>query len=132
LPLRVDITSYAHRESAIQRGLKKRLAQLADERERRQRAAEKADEDFSLEFLSAAREVFTMIDDDESGTLEKPEMSARGVRPSTRRARRGDGVRSAAAPAVRRVSGGSYAIDVTRRLPPDPPAASRLSRATKK
>ena len=93
--------------------------------ERRQRAAEKADEDFSLEFLSAAREVFTMIDDDESGTLEKPEMSARGVRPSTRRAHRGDGVRSAAAPAVRRVSGGSYAIDVTRRLPPDPPAASR-------
>ena len=83
LPLRVDITSYTHRESAIQRGLKKRLAQLADERERRQRAAEKADEDFSLEFLSAAREVFTMIDDDESGTLEKPEMSARGVRPST-------------------------------------------------
>ena len=125
------MTSYAHRESAIQRGLKKRLAQLADERERRQRAAEKADEDFSLEFLSAAREVFTMIDD-ESGTLEKPEMSARGVRPLTRRARRGDGVRSAAAPAVRRVSGGSYAIDVTRRLPPDPPAASRLSRATKK
>ena len=28
MPLRVDITSYAHRESAIQRGLKKRLAQL--------------------------------------------------------------------------------------------------------
>ena len=74
MPLRVDITSYAHRESAIQRGLKKRLAQLAEERERRQRAAEKADEEFSLEFLNAAREVFTMIDDDESGTLEKPEM----------------------------------------------------------
>ena len=47
------MTSYAHRESAIQRGLKKRLAQLADERERRQRAAEKADEEFSLEFLNA-------------------------------------------------------------------------------
>ena len=47
------MTSYAHRESAIQRGLKKRLAQLAEERERRQRAAEKADEEFSLEFLNA-------------------------------------------------------------------------------
>ena len=67
----IDIEEW---ESAIQRGLKKRLEQLADERERRQRAAEKADEDFSLEFLSAAREVFTMIDDDESGTLEKPEI----------------------------------------------------------
>ena len=87
-PRRRSITPDAHRDSPIQRGLKKRLAQLADERERRQRAAEKADEDFSLEFLSAAREVFTMIDDDESGTLEKPEMSARGVRPSTRRASR--------------------------------------------
>ena len=53
MPLRVDLTSYAHRESAIQRGLKKRLEQLADERERRQRAAEKADEEFSLEFLNA-------------------------------------------------------------------------------
>ena len=67
----IDIEEW---ESAIQRGLKKRLAQLAEERERRQRAAEKADEEFSLEFLNAAREVFTMIDDDESGTLEKPEI----------------------------------------------------------
>ena len=67
----IDIEEW---ESAIQRGLKKRLEQLADERERRQRAAEKADEEFSLEFLNAAREVFTMIDDDESGTLEKPEI----------------------------------------------------------
>ena len=52
-PRRRSITPDAHRESAIQRGLKKRLAQLADERERRQRAAEKADEEFSLEFLNA-------------------------------------------------------------------------------
>ena len=52
-PRRRSITPDAHRESAIQRGLKKRLEQLADERERRQRAAEKADEEFSLEFLNA-------------------------------------------------------------------------------
>ena len=52
-PRRRSITPDAHRESAIQRGLKKRLAQLADERERRQRAAEKADEEFRLEFLNA-------------------------------------------------------------------------------
>ena len=94
-------------EEAINRGLAKRLAQLAAERERRERAAEKADAEFSVEFLNAARKCFEMIDVDESGTLEKAEMSARSVRPSTR-ARRGE------------------------RLPPDPPAASRPSRRTKK
>ena len=97
-------------EEAINRGLAKRLAQLAAERERRERAAEKADAEFSVEFLNAARKCFEMIDVDESGTLEKAEMSARRVRPSTR----------------------SYAIDATRRLPPDPPAASRPSRRTKR
>ena len=101
-------------EEAINRGLAKRLAQLAAERERRERAAEKADAEFSVEFLNAARKCFEMIDVDESGTLEKAEMSARSVRPSSR-ARRG-----------------SYAIDATRRLPFDPPAASRPSRRTKK
>jgi hypothetical protein len=116
-------------EGAINRGLAKRLAQLAAERERRERAAEKADAEFSVEFLNAARKCFEMIDVDESGTLEKAEMSARCVRPSTR-ARRGDG---AAALAVRRVWGGSlYAIDATRRLPPDPPAASTPSEATRR
>ena len=94
-------------EEAINRGLAKRLAQLAAERERRERAAEKADAEFSVEFLNAARKCFEMIDVDESGTLEKAEMSARSVRPSTR-ARRG-----------------SHAIDATRCLPRDPPAASR-------
>ena len=101
-------------EEAINRGLAKRLAQLAAERERRERAAEKADAEFSVEFLNAARKCFEMIDVDESGTLEKAEMSARCVRPSTR-ARRG-----------------SHAIDATRCLPRDPPAASRPSRRTKK
>ena len=101
-------------EEAINRGLAKRLDQLANERERREKAARAEDENFSVEFLSAARKVFEMIDVDESGTLEKAEMSARCVRPSTR-ARRG-----------------SHAIDATRCLPRDPPAASRPSRRTKK
>ena len=60
------------------------------ERERRERAALRADAEFSTEFLNAARKVFQMIDDDGSGTLEKAEMSARCVRPSTC-ARRGGG-----------------------------------------
>ena len=61
-------------ETAINRGLAKRLEQLADERERRQRAAERADAEFTLEFLNAAREVFQMIDKDDSGTLDKAEI----------------------------------------------------------
>ena len=97
MPLRVDITSYAHRETAINRGLAKRLEQMAKERERRERAAAAADEEFSAEFLTAARKVFQMIDDDDSGTLEKAEIVLPGVvliirevcrmllRPSTRR-----------------------------------------------
>ena len=96
LPPRRGMTPDARRDEAISRGLAKRLEQLAAERERRERAAEKADAEFSNEFLNAARKCFEMIDDDQSGTLEKAEMSARCVRPSTC-ARRGDGVRSAAA-----------------------------------
>ena len=108
---RINITPVARREQAIQRGLSKRLAQLAAERERRERAAAKADAEFSAEFLSMARKCFDLIDKDGSGTLEKPEMSARSVR---------------------RVWGGSYAIDATRRLPRDPPAACRPSGRTRK
>ena len=63
-------------EEAINRGLAKRLDALSKERERANRAAAAADEQFSSEFLSAAREVFQMIDEDESGTLEKPEVCA--------------------------------------------------------
>ena len=44
-------------EAAINRGLAKRLEQMADERARAARAAEKADAEFSAEFLNAAREV---------------------------------------------------------------------------
>ena len=94
-------------EEAINRGLAKRLQQLSEERARAARAAAAEDEEFSAEFLSMARQVFQMIDKDNSGTLVKAEMSARSVRPSTR-ARRG-----------------SHAIDATRCLPRDPPAASR-------
>ena len=41
------------------------------------RAAAAADEEFSAEFLTAARKVFQMIDDDDSGTLEKAEIVTR-------------------------------------------------------
>ena len=61
-------------EEAIHRGLKKRLEQLADERERRERAAAAADEEFSAGFLNAARDVFIMMDKDDSGTLTKEEI----------------------------------------------------------
>ena len=55
-------------EAAIYRGLEKRTADLKAEQERRAKAAAAADEEFSAEFLSAARKVFEMIDVDNSGT----------------------------------------------------------------
>ncbi|KAH8060902.1 hypothetical protein JL720_13492 [Aureococcus anophagefferens] len=67
----VDIDEW---EEAIQRGLSKRLEQLAVERERRERAARAEDEAFSAEFLNAARQVFLMIDVDNSGSLDKAEV----------------------------------------------------------
>ena len=67
-------THYARREEAINRGLSKRVEQLKVEQERRERAAQRADEEFSVEFLNAARAVFRMIDADGSGTLEKAEV----------------------------------------------------------
>ena len=45
--------------AAIKRGLAKRLDELADERERRERAAAAADEEFSAEFLNMARKVLS-------------------------------------------------------------------------
>ena len=79
LPPRRGMTPDARRDEAISRGLAKRLEQLAAERERRERAAEKADAEFSNEFLNAARKCFEMIDDDQSGTLEKAEIVLPGV-----------------------------------------------------
>ena len=61
-------------EAAINRGLAKRLEQMADERARAARAAEKADAEFSADFLNAAREVFLMIDKDDSGSLDREEI----------------------------------------------------------
>ena len=61
-------------ESAINRGLAKRLKDLEKERERRNRAAREDDLQFSLDFLSTARKVFRMIAKDDSGTLEKQEV----------------------------------------------------------
>ena len=95
------------REAAIETALKAKLEQRRVEREQAQSANRAEIEAFTAEFLNAARECFLMIDKDNSGTLVKAEMSARSVRPSTR-ARRG-----------------SHAIDATRCLPRDPPAASR-------
>ena len=76
---RINITPVARREEAIQRGLKRRLEQLSEERERRARAAAAADEDFSAEFLTMARQVFDMIDVDESGYLDKDEIIDAGL-----------------------------------------------------
>ena len=117
------------REEAIETALAAKLEQRAKARELDAKAASKEIEEFTFEFKNAARECFQLIDKDHGGSLSKQEMSARCVRPSTR-ARRGDG---AAALAVRRVWGGSsYAIDATRRLPRDPPAASTPSEATRR
>ena len=71
---RLSLVDLRTGEEAINRGLAKRLDQLANERERREKAARAEDENFSVEFLSAARKVFEMIDADESGTLEKEEV----------------------------------------------------------
>ena len=71
---RINITPVARRETAINRGLAKRLKDLEKERERRERASTAADEEFSTEFLGLARKAFQMIDKDDSGTLEKEEI----------------------------------------------------------
>ena len=102
------------REEAIETALAAKLEQRAKARELDAKAASKEIEEFTFEFKNAARECFQLIDKDHGGSLSKQEMSARCVRPSTR-ARRG-----------------SHAIDATRCLPRDPPAASRPSRRTKK
>jgi len=74
-------------EAAINRGLAKRLEQMADERARAARAAEKADAEFSADFLNAAREVFLMIDKDDSGSLDREEIVASSVLSRRRRGR---------------------------------------------
>ena len=64
----------ARRDEAIHRGLAARLEQLREERERRERAARAEDEAFSAAFLNAAREVFMLMDKDDSGSLSHQEI----------------------------------------------------------
>ena len=117
----VDIDEW---EECIEVALANKLAERAAKRELEAKQANKEIEEFTNDFKNAARKCFQMIDKDGGGTLSTDEMSARGVRPSTC-ARRGDGAGSAAILAVRRVWGGSYAIDATPYSPPDSRAASR-------
>ena len=58
-------------EEAIYRGLAKRVEHLGEERERRERAARAEDEAFTIEFLMAARQVYDVVDEDGSGSLNK-------------------------------------------------------------
>ena len=64
----IDIDEW---EEAIYRGLAKRLEDLAEDRDRRERAAAKADEEFALGFLMAARQVFDTMDKDGEGIIDK-------------------------------------------------------------
>ena len=68
----VDVDEW---ETAINRGLAKRLEQMAKERERRERAAAAADGQFTAEFLKLAEEIFDMIDEDQSDTLTHDELT---------------------------------------------------------
>ena len=54
--------------------MKVRLAQLAEDRERRERAAAAEDGAFTAEFMAAARKVFDLIDTDASGLLDHDEI----------------------------------------------------------
>ena len=62
------------REEAIETALANKLADRAAKRELEAARAAKEIEEFSNEFLNAARKCFEMIDDDQSGTLEKAEI----------------------------------------------------------
>ena len=62
------------REDAIETALRNKLAQRAKAREAQAKAAAKEIAKFTSEFLNAARQCFIMIDKDNSGTLEKPEI----------------------------------------------------------
>ena len=103
-------------ETAIQKGLAHRLEQLSIERQRRDRANARADEEFSAEFLSAARAVFLMIDKDIP--RQRDVCAPRPVLQLARVAAMARGRR----PLIR--------IDATR--PPDSRAASRPSEQIKK
>ena len=61
-------------EYAIEWALKAKLAQRRAQREAAAAANRKEIEEFTQEFLNAARDCFVMIDKDESGTLTKAEI----------------------------------------------------------
>ncbi|KAH8092916.1 ryanodine-sensitive calcium-release channel [Aureococcus anophagefferens] len=61
-------------ESAIEAALQVRLAQIASERRRRARDAQKERDAFTSGFLLMARQVFVLMDVDDSGTLTKAEI----------------------------------------------------------
>ena len=57
------------REEAIEVALRAKLAARAERRAKSSAAARKEIAEFTAEFLSAAREVFELMDEDDSGTL---------------------------------------------------------------
>ena len=61
-------------EAAIETALKAKLEQRRVEREQAQSANRAEIEAFTAEFLNAAREVFFMMDKDNSGSLDKSEI----------------------------------------------------------
>ena len=75
------------REEAIETALANKLADRAAKRELEAARAAKEIEEFSNEFLNAAREVFLMIDKDDSGSLDREEIVASSVLSRRRRGR---------------------------------------------
>ena len=83
------------REEAIEVALRAKLAARAERRAKSSAAARKEIAEFTAEFLSAAREVFELMDEDDSGTLVVDEIvkavdpkkgnKARTRRPTTAR-----------------------------------------------
>ena len=69
----------ARREDAIAKALQKKLEQRRAMREANAEAFRKEIEEFTANFLNAAREAFALIDKDDSGSLSKTEI-VRAVR----------------------------------------------------
>jgi len=62
------------REECIEKALANKLEQRSAAREAQRKAAQKEIEEFTGEFLNAAKQVFLLIDKDNSGTLDKGEI----------------------------------------------------------
>ena len=61
-------------ETAIEEALQIRLSQMAAERRRKAKAAQKEKDKFATQFLLMARQVFVLMDVDDGGTLSKQEI----------------------------------------------------------